>query len=194
MGGPKVSVDVPDGEIARVVIGDVLFEVNDAVLVKAPGVRERYVGRIVSVTVDKGAVKARICWYYRPQEAAGGRKRFHGVKELFASDHFDWVSVNTLDAKCEVHALKDYVKLDAVTEYDFYSRFMYKSSEGKFKPGKVPVFCACAEPYNPDRFMVHCEKCHDRFHPQCVGETHASVSKVKEWTCSMCRAGKSPMM
>ena len=48
------------GEVARVVIGGDVFQVNDAVLVKAPGANERYVGRIVSVAVENGAVKARL--------------------------------------------------------------------------------------------------------------------------------------
>ena len=41
------------GEVARVVIGGDVFQVNDAVLVKAPGANERYVGRIVSVAVEE---------------------------------------------------------------------------------------------------------------------------------------------
>ena len=178
------------GEVARVVIGGDVFQVNDAVLVKAPGANERYVGRIVSVAVENGAVKARLCWYYRPQETRGGRKRFHGVKELFSSDHYDWVSVNTIDAKCEVWSLREYQELEAVTEFDFYARFLYRSSRGEFRPEKVPVFCKCAEPYNPDRFMVECDQCKDWFHPECVDETKSSASQLDVWRCSDCRLSK----
>jgi hypothetical protein len=28
-----------------------------------------------------------------------------------------------------------------------------------FEPPKVPVFCLCEMPYNPDKFMVQCDQC-----------------------------------
>jgi hypothetical protein len=28
-----------------------------------------------------------------------------------------------------------------------------------FEPPKVPVFCVCEMPYNPDKFMVQCDQC-----------------------------------
>jgi hypothetical protein len=37
-------------------------------------------------------VQVRVSWFYRPEEAHGGRKAFHGEKELFTSDHYDWVA------------------------------------------------------------------------------------------------------
>jgi len=174
-------------EVARVVIGGDVFQVNDTVLVKAPGSSDHYIGRIVSLAVEDDVAKARLCWYYRPQETRGGRKRFHGVKELFASDHYDWVSVNTIDGKCTVHSMREYQRLEAVSEYDFYARFLYRSSRGEFRPEAVPVFCVCSEPYNPDRLMVECGRCDDWFHPECVGETAAKVTKHKHWTCPECR-------
>jgi len=181
-----------DGEKARILIGNDSFQVNDAVLVKAPGTAERYVGKICAFKVTNATTTARLCWYYRPQETRGGRKRFHGMKELFASDHYDWVDVNTIDAKCQVHSLKDYQSLRAVGDTDFYARFLYRSSRGEFKPESVPVFCACSEPYNPDRFMVECERCEDWFHPECVGETQQSVNRVKHYVCPSCTRTLTP--
>ena len=175
-------------DASRITIGSDAFQVSDAVLVKAPGTAERYVGKICAFKRRGTRVEARLCWYYRPQETRGGRKRFHGVKELFSSDHYDWVDVNTIDAKCNVHPLKDYQELQAVGEGDFYARFLYRSSRGEFRPEAVPVFCACSEPYNPDRFMVECEECEDWFHPECVGHTQASAARVKRFTCPQCVA------
>ena len=186
----KREVTVVDA--SRITIGDDAFKVADAVLVKAPGTTERYVGRILAFKSGRGgrraAVEARVCWYYRPQETRGGRKRFHGVKELFASDHYDWVDVNTIDAKCRVLSLERYQALPAVGEGDFFARFLYRSSRGEFRPEAVPVFCACSEPYNPDRFMVECEECEDWFHPECVGHTQASAARLKRFTCPQCVA------
>ena len=188
-----VAGEESDGKIvirdaSRITIGSDAFQVSDAVLVKAPGTAERYVGKICAFKRRGTSVEARLCWYYRPQETRGGRKRFHGVKELFSSDHYDWVDVNTIDAKCNVYPLKDYQKLKAVGEGDFYARFLYRSSRGEFRPEAVPVFCACSEPYNPDRFMVECEECEDWFHPECVGHTQASAARVKRFTCPQCVA------
>jgi hypothetical protein len=188
-----VAGEESDGKIvvrdaSRITIGSDAFQVSDAVLVKAPGTAERYVGKICAFKRRGTRVEARLCWYYRPQETRGGRKRFHGVKELFSSDHYDWVDVNTIDAKCNVYPLKDYQKLKAVGEGDFYARFLYRSSRGEFRPEAVPVFCACSEPYNPDRFMVECEECEDWFHPECVGHTQASAARVKRFTCPQCVA------
>ena len=65
-------------EVARVVIGGDVFQVNDTVLVKAPGSSDHYIGRIVSLAVEEDLAKARLCWYYRPQETRGGGNDFTG--------------------------------------------------------------------------------------------------------------------
>jgi hypothetical protein len=43
-----------------------------------------------------GNVKARVIWYYGPEETIGGRKPFHGRKELFLSDDVDSQSADTI--------------------------------------------------------------------------------------------------
>ena len=180
-----------EGEATRVVIGDSVFQVNDAVVVKAPGEPDNggYVGKIVSLRVRDGQAMARVCWFYRPEETRGGARAFHGSKELFASDHYDWVSVDAIDAKCRVYSLKEYQNLESVNDDDYYARFLYKSKEGSFRPEEVPVFCVCAQPYNPDRLMVECERCEDWFHPECVAETRESVTTELTWMCPVCRNG-----
>lgn len=35
-------------------------------------------------------------------------QEFHGDKELFKSDHLDWVDVATITRKCRVHSMADY--------------------------------------------------------------------------------------
>lgn len=192
---PKSTLTAPknrdslEGEATRVVIGDDVFQVNDAVVVKAPGESDNdgYVGKIVSLRVRDGQAMARVCWFYRPEETRGGARAFHGSKELFASDHYDWVHVDAIDGKCRVYSLKEYQTLESVNDDDYYARFLYKSKEGSFRPEEVPVFCACAQPYNPDRLMVECERCEDWFHPECVGETQESVTAEPTWMCRTCR-------
>ena len=69
-------------------------------------------------------------WYYRPEEARGGRKAFHGDKELFTSDHYDWVAKSSINGHCSVHKLREYQQLTEVTDNDYYTRFSYKASKG----------------------------------------------------------------
>ena len=73
---------------------------------------------------------------------AGGRKRFHGVKELFASDHYDWVSVNTIDGKCRVYSMREYQRLEAVSEDDFYAALLVQELARGFDPRRCRCF-AC---------------------------------------------------
>ena len=128
------------------------------------------------VTEATGDEQCHVSWFYRPEEARGGRKAFHGEKELFTSDHYDWVAKSSINGHCAVHKLKEYQMLKEVTDNDYYTRFSYKASKGEFKPDRVPVYCACEMPYNPDLFMVECEACEEWYHPQCVGSTKKQVS------------------
>lgn len=101
-----------------------------------------YVARIERIESDaRGAnVKVHIRWYYRPEESIGGRRQFHGSREVFLSDHYDVQSADTIEGKCTVHSFKSYTKLDAVGNEDFFCRFEYNSSTGAFNPDRVAVY------------------------------------------------------
>lgn len=101
-----------------------------------------YVARIERIEADsRGAnVKVHVRWYYRPEESIGGRRQFHGSKEVFLSDHFDVQSADTIEGKCTVHSFKGYTKLDAVGNDDFFYRFEYNSATGAFNPDRVAVY------------------------------------------------------
>jgi hypothetical protein len=102
-----------------------------------------YVARVEGMESDgRGCVKVRVRWYYRPEEAKGGRRPFHGAKELFLSDHYDAQSAHTIEGKCIVHSFKNYTKLDNVGPEDFYCRFDYRAATGAFSPDRVAVYCA----------------------------------------------------
>ncbi|XP_059647639.1 chromatin remodeling protein SHL-like isoform X2 [Cornus florida] len=137
---------------------------GDCVLMRPsdPG-KPSYVAKLEKIESDsRGAnVKIHVRWYYRPEESIGGRRQFHGSKELFLSDHYDVQSADTIEGKCTVHSFKSYTKLDAVGNDDFFCRFEYNSSTGAFNPDRVAVYCKCEMPYNPDDLMVQCEGCTD---------------------------------
>lgn len=99
-----------------------------------------YVAKIEKIEADsKNNTKVRVRWYYRPEESMGGRRQFHGSKELFLSDHFDIQSADTIEGKCIVHTFKNYTKLESVGAEDYFCRFEYKASTGGFTPDRVAV-------------------------------------------------------
>ncbi|KAI3702580.1 hypothetical protein L6452_28324 [Arctium lappa] len=146
-----------------------------------------YVARVEKLEADhRNNVKVRVRWYYRPEESIGGRRQFHGVKELFLSDHYDMQSAHTIEGKCIVHSFKNYTKLDNVGTEDYFCRFEYKAATGGFTPDRVAVYCKCEMPYNPDDLMVQCEGCKDWFHPSCMGMTIEEAKKLDQFLCSDC--------
>ncbi|MBA0698595.1 hypothetical protein Goari_000301 [Gossypium aridum] len=148
----------------------------------------QYVARIERIDADArgGNVKVLARWYYRPEESIGGRRQFHGSKELFLSDHYDVQSADTIEGKCTVHSFKSYTKLDAVGNDDFFCRFEYNSSTGAFNPDRVAVYCKCEMPYNPDDLMVQCEDCSDWFHPACIEMTAEEAKILDHFFCETC--------
>ncbi|XP_017214972.1 chromatin remodeling protein EBS-like isoform X1 [Daucus carota subsp. sativus] len=146
-----------------------------------------YIARIEKLEEDSQSnVKVLVRWYYRPEEAKGGRRQFHGAKELFLSDHYDDQSALTIEGKCVVHSLKKYTKLKSVGAEDYFCRYKYRAEDGAFTPERVVVFCRCELPYNPDDLMVQCEGCWDWFHPSCIGMTNDEAQMLEHFFCADC--------
>ena len=102
--------------------------------------RPPYVARLEKIEEDsKKKVRVTVRWYYRPEDSIGGRRQFHGSKELFLSDHVDNQSADTIEAKCTVHTFRNYTKLESVGNDDYFCRFEYKASTGGFTPDRVAV-------------------------------------------------------
>ncbi|URE25478.1 BAH [Musa troglodytarum] len=140
-----------------------VVRVGDCVLMRpAESEKPPYVARVEKIEADhRNNVRVRVRWYYRPEESIGGRRQFHGAKELFLSDHYDVQSAHTIEGKCTVHSFKNYTKLENVGAEDYFCRFEYKAATGGFTPDRVAVYCKCEMPYNPDDLMVQCEGCKD---------------------------------
>lgn len=119
----------------------VLVAVGDCVLMRpADSEKPPYVARVEKIEADhRNNVKVRVRWYYRPEESIGGRRQFHGAKELFLSDHYDVQSAHTIEGKCVVHSFKNYTKLENVGAEDYFCRFEYKAATGGFTPDRVAV-------------------------------------------------------
>uniref|UniRef100_A0A6N2KHV6 BAH domain-containing protein n=1 Tax=Salix viminalis TaxID=40686 RepID=A0A6N2KHV6_SALVM len=161
-----------------------VVRVGDCVLMRPSDTgRPSYVAKIEAIEADsRNNVKVRVRWYYRPEESLGGRRQFHGAKELFLSDHYDVQSAHTIEGKCIVHSFKNYTKLENVGAEDYYCRFEYKAATGGFTPDRVAVYCKCEMPYNPDDLMW----CKDWYHPACVDMTIEEAKKLDHFMCSEC--------
>ncbi|XP_071715670.1 chromatin remodeling protein SHL-like [Rutidosis leptorrhynchoides] len=162
---------------------------GDCVLMRpSDSSKASYVAKIEKIESDvKGTnIKVHVQWYYRPEESIGGRRQFHGIKELFLSDHHDIQSADTIEGKCIVYSFKDYTKLDAVGNDDFFCRFEYNSITGAFIPDTVAVYCKCEMPYNPDDLMVQCDSCTDWFHPACINMAPEEAKKIEHFFCENC--------
>eukprot|EP00252_Welwitschia_mirabilis_P003733 TRINITY_DN13788_c0_g1_i1.p1 TRINITY_DN13788_c0_g1~~TRINITY_DN13788_c0_g1_i1.p1 ORF type:complete len:215 (-),score=13.25 TRINITY_DN13788_c0_g1_i1:398-1042(-) len=165
-----------------------VVKVGDCVLMRAQDPEKPpYVARVESIIEDgKKHVNVHVRWYYRPEESIGGRRQFHGVKELFLSDHYDVQSADTIEGKCIVHSFKNYTKLESVGAEDYFCRFEYKAATGGFTPDRVAVYCKCEMPYNPDDLMVQCEACKDWFHPTCLDMTVSQLKAIDHFICPTC--------
>ncbi|KAK1272287.1 hypothetical protein QJS04_geneDACA013087 [Acorus gramineus] len=166
---------------------------GDCVLMRAPD-RSRlpYIAKVESIESDSRGrnVRVRVRWYYRPEESIGGRRAFHGSKEVFLSDHYDVQSAETIEGACVVHSFKNYVRLASVGNDDYFCRFEYDSRTGAFKPDRVAVYCTCEMPYNPDDLMIQCEGCDDWFHPSCIGMTAEEAKKLEHFFCQNCSSNE----
>ncbi|XP_072952475.1 chromatin remodeling protein EBS-like isoform X1 [Typha angustifolia] len=162
---------------------------GDCVLMRPPDSSKLpYVAKVENIEAGarKSNVRVRVRWYYRPEESIGGRRQFHGAKEVFLSDHYDVQSADTIEGKCFVHTFKKYTKLEDVGNEDFFCRFEYKSATGSFVPDRIAVFCKCEMPYNPDDLMIQCEECSDWYHPSCIGMTVEKAKKLEHFFCETC--------
>ncbi|KAF8067400.1 hypothetical protein HT031_002448 [Scenedesmus sp. PABB004] len=145
------------------------------------------IGEVTSIVQpDKGDVQLGVKWFYRPEEAVGGRKAFHGRHELFLSGHTDTCSVKTVISKARVLTLSKFQELSSVADTDFFARFTYNPGTKQFKPPRVPVFCVCEMPYNPDKVMVQCDACTEWYHPECLGKSRAELKDQANWSCPAC--------
>ncbi|GBG76489.1 hypothetical protein CBR_g22237 [Chara braunii] len=167
---------------------DKIVEVGDCVLMRPPDKdMEPFVAKIEKIEADAGnKVKVRVRWYYRPEESVGGRRQFHGEKELFLSDHYDTCTAEAIEGKCIVHTFKNYTRLESVGADDYFCRFEYKAATGGFSPDRVAVYCKCEMPYNPDVLMVQCEGCRDWFHAKCMGLSTEEIKKIERFFCPDC--------
>eukprot|EP00051_Salpingoeca_urceolata_P006270 m.83155 g.83155 ORF g.83155 m.83155 type:complete len:248 (+) comp14756_c0_seq2:187-930(+) len=102
----------PNNKYSTFILCDVRFNVEDVVMVKGSEAQSAkdYIGKIKQIrTDDQGDVIVGVCWYYRPEELPSGRLPHHGRDEVIESDHMDDINVYTVNCKCRVLDLEEYM-------------------------------------------------------------------------------------
>lgn len=112
------------------------FLLGDCVVLKPEHNNEPpYIARVLRRVHNQ----IRVAYYYRPEDTVHKRKPFLGKKELFESNHLDWVKTDTVLGKCIVHSFDDYTKLDHVRDEDYISRFKYEWTNKTYTPHHVQL-------------------------------------------------------
>ncbi|PNH08668.1 Histone lysine demethylase PHF8 [Tetrabaena socialis] len=166
------------------------YKPGDCVLINPDASAPAYIARIrklVQQSSDPTDVELEVTWFYRPEEAVGGRKAFHGESEVFDSDHQDKAPLAAILGRCFVHDVRRYEALQRRTENDFFMRFRYRPRSKQFEPDRVPVYCTCELPYNPDSPMVMCDECNEWYHPRCL-KLSEDVLNQESFMCPSCSA------
>ncbi|KAL6782583.1 hypothetical protein ACKKBG_A07365 [Auxenochlorella protothecoides x Auxenochlorella symbiontica] len=179
------------------------YIVGDSILVHPPAGNQPYVAKIEQISSRKanGSSVVTISWYYRPEEAHGGRKSYHGRDELFPSDHYDDINVQSVEGPCRVLTRGEYTEAteqvaNGLKEDDgipcFYTCVEYKAAKRAFHPDRIDVYCCCNMPYNPDLDMIQCTCCEDFFHAACIGATNEELPYLSNlgFVCMECAMAK----
>mmetsp|Transcript_38176 Transcript_38176/g.53000 ORF Transcript_38176/g.53000 Transcript_38176/m.53000 type:complete len:313 (+) Transcript_38176:180-1118(+) len=188
----KIPKNIPllstNSTLKSVRVGEIEVKPGDNVVIRGGKNAPDFIGKVLKLVAhSQHKAMVHLTWYYRPEDTESGKKTFYGEKEIFNSDHKDEIQLSTINGKCQVHSLKDYQTLEEVRDDDYFFRFRYKASTGKFTPNRVPVYCSCEMPYNPDEFMVQCENCKEWYHPQCLGYADDDVARVEMFFCHQCK-------
>uniref|UniRef100_A0A7N1A951 BAH domain-containing protein n=1 Tax=Kalanchoe fedtschenkoi TaxID=63787 RepID=A0A7N1A951_KALFE len=100
--------------------------------------------KVIEITVDdkqgKNNVQIEGLWHYRPEDAKGGRRNFHGENELFLSNHVNTQLPESIEGKCNVRNFEEYLKLDDVEDTDYFYRMLYDPNTQQFNPNRLEVY------------------------------------------------------
>ncbi|KAI9863215.1 MAG: hypothetical protein M1813_004035 [Trichoglossum hirsutum] len=115
---------------------------------------------------DARHVYLRIAWYYWPKELPGGRRYYHGMKELVASNHMEIIHATTVAGRASI---RHWQENDAPEELDgFFWRQRLDVMTKKLTP--VQEYCVCGRAHNPDKMMIGCANlsCRKWLHSECI--------------------------
>lgn len=122
---------------------------------------------------DEEHVFLRVLWLYRPEDLPNGRSPWHGANEVFPSNNMQIIDAMTVTDMAK-GLLKWDEKAGDVVEKGLLvwrqpCKVAVKGTEVTTTVlGKLPTYCVCREPANPDRRLIQCGKCKNRLHDTCI--------------------------
>ncbi|KNC50237.1 BAH-PHD domain-containing protein [Thecamonas trahens ATCC 50062] len=185
----------------------VRFFVGDVLVARASddGSTLPYLGKLVAIELDEtGSVALDMRWYYRPEETQEGRQFHHGKKEVFSSNHYDRVYVESIECKALVLGLDHYHELHqrlaahsrelvqegVSADHVYFCRQHYRTDTNTFAPA-LDVYCSCKRPCNPDKLMIACDACDDWIHGECAGLDDKGIAALDNYVCDACKSKKA---
>ncbi|KAK7205888.1 hypothetical protein BZA70DRAFT_277351 [Myxozyma melibiosi] len=126
-----------------------------------------WVGRVLEIrATDPTRVYVRIFWMYWPNELPGGRRPYHGKRELVASCHQDVIDVMSISTRAPVVHWTESDDPNGDVLGELYWRQLYLSYTNELLP--LRQHCKCMQFSNPDIAMIWCSSCYKRLHQECI--------------------------
>ncbi len=135
--------------------------------------------------------KLKVRWYYQKKDLFKTKlteKQLQQIAddvELFPTQHFQNVFVQTINAKCSVKSLAEFEESSPNPLDTYFTRADFDERKKVFKPeySNWPKICSCKQPANPLQLYIGCEACDNWFHPECE-----KVSKdIDNFVCNRCK-------
>ncbi|KAI1066994.1 hypothetical protein LB507_011624 [Fusarium sp. FIESC RH6] len=146
-----------------------------------------WVARILEIRAsDEYHVYARVYWMYWPYELPRGThdgkktvqgcQRYHGAKELIASNHMDIINVVSVTGSVTVNQWIESDDEEITDELCWRQAYDCRTSE----LSSVELICKCQTPANPDKTLIGCtsSSCGKWMHQECM--VHDILMQVYE--------------
>ena len=177
---------------------DQIFKVGDVCRFFQEANVPDLLGKIMSIcstdTKHPDFAKIKVRWFYQKRDLFRTKLSKEELTqvaedvELFPTNHYQNVYVQTINGKVKIVSLEDFEQLAPVPNDTFFSRAEFDPKKKLFKPdySEWPSLCSCKKPQNPLQTYIACDVCEQWFHPECQG----TAATVEEFTCKDCTKKK----
>ena len=187
-------------EYQHIKFKDFVFSVGDFLLIN--DVSEDFsIGKLVKIIPRNGLSDIsywpciKVQWFYRKKDIdlkinSLDKKKYDSISdyEVFFSEHYDNIFLESVIRKAFVLSFSDYENLDEIKGDVFFCRYGYNPKTKMLIPKyeKWEKSCECKLPLNPDQLYIRCEKCEGWYHPECVGFSINDNNSDVYFICKLC--------
>ena len=104
--------------------------------------------------------------------------------ELFGTNHYQNVFVQTINGRCSLLTLQEFEDSAPTKPDTYYTRAEFDTKKRVFTPdySAWETLCSCKMPSNPLQKYIGCDDCEEWFHPECENTS----PDVEHFVCSRC--------